>query len=815
MMNWLRRPQLLAFIFGVIGYAILIACMIGLSARTANWGQPQLARAEAIARAQAVAAQMMDGQFAPVDWRASVSAEAQNLSDYYITKYPAKAGQAPFLSPVKTTVLLSEPRAPYRRIAIELIVAGQCVGYNLYDPSAKPNNDAPPPLPIDAATRQTAEKALSQMLGDASQQFRLVSQTREGKGGTSRITWGRKLVDNDDLMVQATALVRGQGASEVKVTTVFAPRLTGQFDERSAYFWRDPVVVLMSLLTGLLVGIFYFVGLVRREISHRSAIVLLGAMLFLGLVYAFFAGLYDEAFVKMNAEESPLTRFIGQVAASFAPPFAAALSFAIVWAVGLWLARRGDVSKHLSLLGLLKAKFFARTVGKRLFGGIMLGGVIAALPLLLAASGIAPGWKMAPPHANLYVAASPLLAALLAIPPLDLFALYGFIVPLKIVYTKSRRRLQFLRVIVIASGALWLFESYGAHYNVAGAFLAAIVTIIVADQIFRRYDLLTLLAAFVCADISFSTMALLMQPAKTLRDAGWWSAATLVIAACASFAIGIKGRRTPLEEDADARPLQVDRALLRDERERLMAEFSVARRAQQRMLPKVFPVIPGYQITAHCTPAREVGGDLYDFIRLSDERLGIVVADVSGKGVPASLYMTLTKGLLASIAENESDPYRILCEVNRHLYEACRRKVFVTLVLGVLEPATKTFTYARAGHNPALWRRAREGKTEWLRAPGIGLGLSKNKLFNRSLKVETIHVDFGDALVFYSDGVTEAMNELGEEYGEERLLAVVEQTDGLSAAATQDAILSDVHFFLNGIHQQDDMTLAIMRINER
>jgi serine phosphatase RsbU (regulator of sigma subunit) len=203
---------------------------------------------------------------------------------------------------------------------------------------------------------------------------------------------------------------------------------------------------------------------------------------------------------------------------------------------------------------------------------------------------------------------------------------------------------------------------------------------------------------------------------------------------------------------------------------------------------------------------------LYDFLSLPDERIGFVVADVSGKGVPAALYMTLTKGLLASVAENESDPARILREVNRHLYEVCRRKVFVTMILGVLDAPTRTLTYARAGHNPGIWHSARTRTATWLRARGLGLGLNKGALFDKSLQLESIKFESGDSLVFYSDGITEAMNGAGEEYGEERLLAAVARADGLSAEQTQNLIVEDVVEFLDGGAPQDDMTLVVLRV---
>ena len=248
------------------------------------------------------------------------------------------------------------------------------------------------------------------------------------------------------------------------------------------------------------------------------------------------------------------------------------------------------------------------------------------------------------------------------------------------------------------------------------------------------------------------------------------------------------------------------------ERERLKAEFGVARRAQENLLPASAPQLPGFGIAALCHPARECGGDLYDFIPLADDKLGIVVADVSGKGVPAALYMTLTKGLLRSVSEEHSDPGEILRVVNKHLYEVCKRKVFVTLFFAVLDPATKTLTYARAGHNPPVWRKQFDQSIGFLKPAGIGLGLNAGKSFDRVLAVETINLTRDDLLIFYSDGITEAMNELQEEYGEERLMEVAAITDGMGAEESLSAIFAHVSNFLGKTLPQDDQTLVVVRV---
>src|SRR5262249_30336511 len=259
----------------------------------------------------------------------------------------------------------------------------------------------------------------------------------------------------------------------------------------------------------------------------------------------------------------------------------------------------------------------------------------------------------------------------------------------------------------------------------------------------------------------------------------------------------------------------------RAERERLQAEFGVAREAQLRMLPDAPPSAPGIAISAVCHPSKEVGGDLYDFLELPEGKIGVVIADVSGKGVPASLYMTLTKGLLNSVAEYKADPGEILREINRHLYDVCKRKTFVTMFLGTLDPISKTLSFARAGHNPTIIYRSghtsggsteRKTKTWMLKSPGMGMGLNNGGIFDQSLKVETIQLERGDKLFFYSDGITEAMNEKLDEYGEGRLMAMAERTNGLSAEQSRDAVMADVAEFLGTVHPQDDQTLVVLQI---
>ena len=202
---------------------------------------------------------------------------------------------------------------------------------------------------------------------------------------------------------------------------------------------------------------------------------------------------------------------------------------------------------------------------------------------------------------------------------------------------------------------------------------------------------------------------------------------------------------------------------------------------------------------------------MYDYFHLADGRQGFCVADVSGKGMPAALYMTLTKGLLAAAAPESRELPELAKHVNQHLYTACKRKMFVTAVMASLEPGSRKVELLRAGHNAPLVYRAGTGIAEYRKPAGLGLGLTSAALFTRGTKVENLQLEPGDSLILYSDGVTEAMNEKLELYGEDRLKAVVEERSALSAAQLVEEIRRDIGVFAGAEPAHDDITLLVVR----
>lgn len=265
---------------------------------------------------------------------------------------------------------------------------------------------------------------------------------------------------------------------------------------------------------------------------------------------------------------------------------------------------------------------------------------------------------------------------------------------------------------------------------------------------------------------------------------------------------------------ANQAAIAIERTRLREEeikRQRLDQELAVGRQIQLSMLPPGCPQIPGWAFTAVYEAAQQVGGDFYDFFKLRNGNWGLVIADVSGKGVPAALYMALSRTTIRNTALEGHPPASALGLTNRYLQDDSRSNMFVSAFYGVLETDNGRFTFSNAGHNrPFVWRAA-DGAIEELIAPGIVLGvLPEVKLKERQTILEP-----GDLLVMYTDGVTEAMNEAHEEFGEERLITAVAdrlatQPDSETEAVGQ-AILQAVHAFCGEKPQNDDITLLLVR----
>ena len=241
----------------------------------------------------------------------------------------------------------------------------------------------------------------------------------------------------------------------------------------------------------------------------------------------------------------------------------------------------------------------------------------------------------------------------------------------------------------------------------------------------------------------------------------------------------------------------------RAQRERMSREAEEARTIQQALLPRTSPLIPGFRVSGLSIPAGSVGGDWYDFIPLADGRWGLVLADVSGKGTAAALLMSATRGMLRSLAQTGSGPAEVLTRLNKMMIEDFPDGRFVTMVYAELDPSTRILRIANAGHLAPLL--VEPSGHRWINHEhGLPLGISASKF-------SETEVALGEhsRIAFYSDGITEAEIDSGEEYGAERLLAQMQ-----SPSVTPESLLADVRGFANGCGLRDDATVILVAARE-
>jgi len=249
------------------------------------------------------------------------------------------------------------------------------------------------------------------------------------------------------------------------------------------------------------------------------------------------------------------------------------------------------------------------------------------------------------------------------------------------------------------------------------------------------------------------------------------------------------------------------------EQERLQKEMQVAQEIQQTLLPVGFPDIEGYEIASHYEAAKEVGGDYYDFVEVDKDTLGIAVADVSGKGVPGSLVMTMIRTALRTEARGMKDAAEVLARVNEFVVGDMKRGMFVTVFYVIIDSKNRRLNYASAGHNPMILYRPSTKKTYYLNPKGfpIGIQLAEKGLFRKSIESDTIRLREDDILLVYTDGITEAMNPNRELFGEERLLQLVREYGHLPVDEFVEKVREEIQSFTEGDVQYDDITLVAIK----
>lgn len=248
-----------------------------------------------------------------------------------------------------------------------------------------------------------------------------------------------------------------------------------------------------------------------------------------------------------------------------------------------------------------------------------------------------------------------------------------------------------------------------------------------------------------------------------------------------------------------------------EEKKHLEAELRSASEIQRILLPERDPELSGFVVTGRNIPARVLSGDYYDYVWPAPGRFGAVIADVSGKGPPAALITAMCRSVLRSHAPGNLSPSQVLSSVNRMLYSDIREDMFVSMIYLLLDPSTGGVTLARAGHTtPLLWRSATQ-TVEEITAPGMAVGIDRGEVFDRVIKDHSFVMSPGDCLLLYTDGVNEAMDAKGDEFGEDRIKASLAAAAPRGATAVVDELIDELERFLEGRRSNDDITLIALQ----
>lgn len=387
---------------------------------------------------------------------------------------------------------------------------------------------------------------------------------------------------------------------------------------------------------------------------------------------------------------------------------------------------------------------------------------------------------------------------------------YEFIFRLFFV-SAMRKKVQTSLTIIIVCALISIF-SYGGYVNLKITPYILNLTInfalaVLLIAFFLKWDFITVwwgaLVYFLLREL---------YP-FTFFDKGFyqWNGFSLWFIFGIAILVGIIGyfRKVDIREIQSYVPSYIIR---REERERLLREFEIARRVQFSFLPREKPKLKGIDLASICIPAMEVGGDYYDFIELDDHRLGVVIGDVSGKGISAAFHMTLTKGFLKSQVKSGLSPREIMINLNELFYENVERGTFISMIYGIFDLQSRSFTFARAGHNPLIIQKGLDEKVDVICPKGLALGLEKGSVFERIIEEYKIGVQPDDIFLFYTDGFSEAMNNRKEEFGEDRLHNLLKKNTSPTAEHIIDFIKSEIINFVGTASQHDDMTMLVVKI---
>ncbi len=776
-------------VLGAMGVAVLAGLFATHDTATRRW-QPKLTRAQAISAAQRLAQEYGTNISG---WSTFVTARIDRQQAPVREAFEGKAITEAF-TPLQIRVLATSSKDS-EAVLVTLAPDGRPMGYLDRHPKAQTaKQDYVPGL---------AERELQRYAGAFAGRFeRTASGVRSQEGWRSAFEWAD--ADSAGMVAHIEVVTSGPRVVRVDYRLDVSARLMAPIRETNSRMQGIKGVVRIILLSALTLLATYlvFARLTKRK-DHAAfgyrAVLIAGIPIVLAVVGG--AARSDGAFRSFDNGGLGDASIVMSLALN---AFLALTVFVLV-AAGYSILPVQERPRWIGLRLVTLGRLGDRPFGREVALGLCAGAGLACLPYLIAAL---PFWSKAVVEifdpGFLYSPAP-------GFEPFDGLILswetYGFFI-LALPWAIFKIRRPGLRWALMGTAGVVFVAVYRDPFPaqlwpnlVYGAALLGGLALL--------YRATGMLAVWV-APVGIWAATYAATFLSFGQAAGWRVIAVQGVALAAAVCVWIFGRATD-EEAVQTLMEPGELGLSRSDRDRLQAEFSVARRAQQGMLPSSAPEIPGYSIQGACEPAREVGGDLFDYLPFPNGQWGFCVADVSGKGVPAALYMTLTKGMLASAQTRFPDLPVIASRLNRFVVETGKKKTFITMSLGVLDAEKRVFRHVRAGHNPPVLYRSATKSCEFLQPKGVGLGITGSLIFERNLEVQDVALEPGDTIVLYSDGLTECMNSKQEQFGEDRLVAVVQQSAHLNARGIEAAIIEAARVFRGEADPHDDLTVVVLR----
>ncbi|MCL5027874.1 MAG: PP2C family protein-serine/threonine phosphatase [Bacteroidetes bacterium] len=558
--------------------------------------------------------------------------------------------------------------------------------------------------------------------------------------------------------------------------------------------YQSSIVIIFYFIIIILLGITAYKKIRAYEIGFRLAFIM-AAITIVSMALEIFSKTYEN----LNWE------FL--VSITLGPLFVGGAMF-ISWATSETITRETWKEKFISIDLLTKGYWFHSKVGKTIFDGLTSGFSLSIIWLLLLfiVQHFSSTWSVS--YGSLLLSdlncANPAICILGKSVYSNLFVLAIY---LNFVLSGLKRRFNSLPLLLLLGGAIiGLTNSNDIHPVYIGILLEIFVGLIIV-WIYYKFDILTALITLITFNVAIKASALFTTGNYYYFLPGYFLLGILVLIILYAF-LSVFSKDKTIDFDSITPAFAANIT----ERERLQRELEIAKEVQMSFLPRSDPKFNGLEISSRCLPALEVGGDYYDFVNISDKKIGIIIGDVSGKGTQAAFYMTLTKGFLKALSRISYSPANFLKELNTLFYDNVERGTFISMVYGIFDMEEKRFKLARAGHNPVIVKNSYNGKAETLNSSGLALGLEKGNVFSSSIQEIEVPISSGDVFIFYTDGFTEAMNKSNEEFGEERLISSVESNSGLPANEIQKKIFTEVETFIGKASQHDDMTMVVVKV---